>query len=33
MPKTAVGLFENPGVVDDVVREIETVKAVRGGRP
>ena len=23
MPKTAVGLFENPGVVDDVVREIE----------
>ncbi len=25
MPKTAVGLFENPGVVDDVVREIESV--------
>lgn len=25
MPKTAVGLFENPGVVDDVVREIEAL--------
>jgi len=25
MPKTAVGLFENPGVVDDVVHEIETL--------
>jgi hypothetical protein len=25
MPKTAVGLFENPGVVDDVVREIEVI--------
>ncbi len=25
MPKTAVGLFENPGVVDDVVREIEVL--------
>ena len=23
MPKTVVGLFENPGVVDEVVREIE----------
>jgi hypothetical protein len=23
MPKTAVGLFENPGVVDETVREIE----------
>jgi hypothetical protein len=23
MPKTAVGLFEKPGIVDDVVREIE----------
>lgn len=23
MPKTAVGLFENPGLVDEVVREIE----------
>ena len=23
MPKTSVGLFENPGVVDDAVREIE----------
>lgn len=23
MPKTAVGLFENPALVDDVVREIE----------
>ena len=25
MPKTAVGLFENPGLVDDVVREIEAL--------
>ena len=25
MPKTAVGLFENPAVVDDVVREIEAL--------
>ena len=25
MPKTAVGLFEKPGVVDDVVREIEAL--------
>jgi hypothetical protein len=25
MPKTAVGLFENPGVVDDVVHEIEAL--------
>jgi hypothetical protein len=25
MPKTAVGLFENPGVVEDVVREIEAL--------
>ena len=25
MPKTAVGLFENPGPVDDVVREIEAL--------
>ncbi len=25
MPKTAVGLFKNPGLVDDVVREIETL--------
>jgi hypothetical protein len=25
MPKTAVGLFEHPGVVDDVVREIESL--------
>jgi hypothetical protein len=25
MPKTTVGLFENPGVVDDVVREIEAL--------
>ena len=25
MPKTAVGLFENPDLVDDVVREIETL--------
>jgi hypothetical protein len=25
MPKTAVGLFQNPGVVDDVVREIEAL--------
>lgn len=25
MPKTAVGLFENPGVVDQVVREIEAL--------
>src|SRR5436190_7214538 len=23
MPKTAVGLFENPGLVEDVVRDIE----------
>jgi hypothetical protein len=23
MPKTVVGLFENPGIVDEVVREIE----------
>lgn len=25
MPKTAVGLFENPGAVDDVIREIEAL--------
>jgi hypothetical protein len=25
MPKTTVGLFENPGVIDDVVREIEAL--------
>ena len=25
MPKTAVGLFQHPGVVDDVVREIEAL--------
>ncbi|MGA2134643.1 MAG: hypothetical protein ABSH50_20345 [Bryobacteraceae bacterium] len=25
MPKTTVGLFENPGLVDDVVREIESL--------
>jgi hypothetical protein len=25
MPKTAVGLFEDPGLVDDVVREIEVL--------
>ncbi len=25
MPKTTVGLFENPGLVDDVVREIEAL--------
>jgi hypothetical protein len=25
MPKTAVGLFENPGLVDDIIREIETL--------
>ena len=25
MPKTTVGVFENPGVVDDVVREIEAL--------
>ena len=25
MPKTAVGLFENPGAVDDVVHEIEAL--------
>jgi len=25
MPKTVVGLFEKPGVVDDVVREIEAL--------
>jgi hypothetical protein len=25
MPKTAVGLFENPNLVDDVVREIEAL--------
>jgi hypothetical protein len=25
MPKTAVGLFENPGVIDEVVREIEVL--------
>ena len=25
MPKTTVGLFEDPGVVDDVVREIEAL--------
>lgn len=25
MPKTAVGLFENPGLVDSVVREIEAI--------
>jgi hypothetical protein len=25
MPKTAVGLFQNPGVIDDVVREIEVL--------
>ena len=25
MPKTVVGLFENPGLVDDVVREIEAL--------
>jgi len=25
MPKTAVGLFEKPGLVDDVVREIEAL--------
>ena len=25
MPKTAVGLFENPGLVDDVVCEIEAL--------
>jgi hypothetical protein len=25
MPKTAVGLFDNPSVVDDVVREIEVL--------
>lgn len=25
MPKTVVGLFEKPGVVDDVVHEIETL--------
>jgi hypothetical protein len=25
MPKTAVGLFENPGLVDGVVREIEAL--------
>ena len=25
MPKTSVGLFENPDVVDDVVREIEAL--------
>jgi hypothetical protein len=23
MPKTAIGLFENPGLVEDVIREIE----------
>ena len=25
MPKTAVGLFEKPGIVDDVIREIEAL--------
>ncbi len=25
MPKTVVGLFENPGLADDVVREIEAL--------
>ena len=25
MPKTAVGLFESPGLVDDIVREIEAL--------
>ena len=25
MPKTAVGLFENPGLVEGVVREIEAL--------
>ena len=25
MPKTAVGLFEKPGLVDEVVREIEAL--------
>lgn len=25
MPKTTIGLFENPGVVEDVVREIEAL--------
>ena len=25
MPKTAVGLFESPGLVDDIIREIETL--------
>jgi hypothetical protein len=25
MPKTSVGLFENPGVVEDAVREIESL--------
>ena len=25
MPKTTVGLFEHPGLVDDVVREIESL--------
>jgi hypothetical protein len=25
MPKTVVGMFENPGLVDDVVREIEAL--------
>jgi hypothetical protein len=25
MPKTVIGLFENPGLVDDVVREIEVL--------
>jgi hypothetical protein len=25
MPKTAVGLFDNPSIVDDVVREIEVL--------
>ena len=25
MPKTAVGLFQHPGVVDEVVREIEAL--------
>lgn len=29
MPKTAVGLFENPSLVDDVVREIEALGVPR----
>ena len=31
MPKTAVGLFEKPGLVDDVVREIEALGFPRSG--